>query len=47
MYVMGDVIHSPYINGEILMGQYETYLLCQVKPDYSDIKHMSHFLPPQ
>ena len=24
----------------------EVYLLCQVKPDCNDIKHMSHNLPP-
>ena len=31
-----------YYNMWELMGQYKTYLLCQVKPDCSDIKHMSH-----
>ena len=45
-YVIDDIINSPYINGGLLRDNVEVYLLCQVKPDCSDIKHMSHNLPP-
>ena len=44
-YVIDDVINSPYINGGLLRDNVEVYLLCQVKPDCKDIKHMSHISP--
>ena len=44
--ILYGIILRGKIYGGLLRDNTEVYLLCQVKPDCNDIKHMSHNLPP-